>query len=113
MRIARDIAMNNTEKTQWNRRLGERAAEFESELRTAEADEDAASLRTPHVQGPDTADAAEERLRTGEFGTCRRADPGRSPRGHAGFRALPRMPAAPRAHASRHPRSSRRRAAHR
>lgn len=97
MRIARDIAMNNTEKAQWNRKLDERAAELESELRTARADEDEAPTRsTPHVQVPDTADAAEqrlrgalrgaeverdvselrdieaarERLRTGEFGTC-------------------------------------------
>ena len=30
----------------------------------------AAPTRTPHVQVPDTVDAAEERLRNGEFGTC-------------------------------------------
>jgi RNA polymerase-binding protein DksA len=86
--------MKNTE--QWHRKLDERAAELESELRTAKADEAEAPTRTPHVQVPDTVDAAEERLRgalrnaemdrdvselrdieaarerlrTGEFGTC-------------------------------------------
>ncbi|WP_431108649.1 TraR/DksA family transcriptional regulator [Variovorax paradoxus] len=84
----------NTE--QWHRKLDERAAELESELRTAKADEAEAPTRTPHVQVPDSVDAAEERLRgalrnaemdrdvselrdieaarerlrTGEFGTC-------------------------------------------
>lgn len=55
--------MDNTEKAQWNRKLDERAAELESELRAAKADEDEAPTRTPHVQVPDTVDAAEERLR--------------------------------------------------
>ncbi|BEP47044.1 hypothetical protein GmRootV116_07400 [Variovorax sp. V116] len=96
MPIACHSAMDNTEKAQWNRKLDERAAELESELRAAKADEDEAPTRTPHVQVPDTVDAAEERLRgalrgaeverdvselrdieaarerlrTGEFGTC-------------------------------------------
>jgi DnaK suppressor protein len=95
MRIAGVCGMmKNTE--QWHRKLDERAAELESELRTAKADEAEAPTRTPHVQVPDTVDAAEERLRgalrnaemdrdvselrdidaarerlrTGEFGTC-------------------------------------------
>ena len=93
--IAGDSGMTkNTE--QWHRKLDERAAELESELRTAKADEAEAPTRTPHVQVPDSVDAAEERLRgalrnvemdrdvselrdieaarerlrTGEFGTC-------------------------------------------
>ncbi|MDQ0572514.1 DnaK suppressor protein [Variovorax paradoxus] len=53
--------MKNTEK--WHRKLDERAAELESELRTAKADEAEAPTRTPHVQVPDTVDVAEERLR--------------------------------------------------
>jgi RNA polymerase-binding transcription factor DksA len=53
--------IKNTE--QWHRKLDERAAELESELRTAKADEAEAPTRTPHVQVPDTVDAAEERLR--------------------------------------------------
>ncbi len=95
MRFAGESGMTkNTE--QWHRKLDERAAELESELRTAKADEAEAPTRTPHVQVPDTVDAAEERLRgalrsaemdrdvaelrdieaarerlrTGEFGTC-------------------------------------------
>lgn len=62
MRFAGDSGMTkNTE--QWHRKLDERAAELESELRTAKADEAEAPTRTPHVQVPDTVDAAEERLR--------------------------------------------------
>lgn len=79
MRFAGESGMTkNTE--QWHRKLDERAAELESELRTAKADEAEAPTRTPHVQVPDTMDrdvaelrdieAARERLRTGEFGTC-------------------------------------------
>ena len=99
MRIARDGAMTkNTEQDHWHRKLDARAAELEAELRAArdESPNDDPTARIPHVQVPDTVDAADERLRgavrsaeadrdlselrdidaarerlrTGEFGTC-------------------------------------------
>jgi RNA polymerase-binding transcription factor DksA len=99
MRLARHGPMTNTtDQDHWQRRLDARAAELEAELRTArdEAPDDDPTARIPHVQVPDAVDAADERLRgavrsaevdrdvselrdidaarerlrTGEFGTC-------------------------------------------